>query len=227
MSFSRGPATLTDNLVFMVDPLNTKSYIEPNTSTNSLVGDYTGSFINEPTYSEGAFNLDGTNDYISFGNILNINQFPDGITLSSWIKTTESQVYATIIGKAFYGSKAGRYSLHVYNGKIGILFHYSSINITILTNETFNDGNWHNVVCTVGADGSKIYVDGVKKLQDNRSALPSPTDETTDNFTLGYYNYNSAGYFGGLISTSCVYNKVLSLEEIQQNYNALKGRFGL
>lgn len=227
MSFSRGPVTLTDNLVFMVDPLNTKSYIEPNTSTNSLVGDYTGSFINEATYSDGAFSLDGANDYISFGNILNLNQFPDGISLSSWINTTASQNYATIIGKAFYGSKVGRYSLHVYSGKIGILFSYSGITIQISTTETFNDGNWHNVVCTLGADGSKIYVDGVKKIQDNRSALPSPTDETTDNFTLGYYNYNSSGYFAGLISTSCVYSKVLSLEEIQQNYNGLKGRFGI
>jgi len=37
----------------------------------------------------------------------------------------------------------------------------------------------------------------------------------------------SAEYFNGVIATGQIYNRALSAAEVQQNYNALKGRFGL
>lgn len=174
MSFYRGPKIVTNGLVFMVDPINTKSYQVNTSNVYSLISNYNGNFVNEPLYDNGGFLLDGTNDYINFGNILNVNQFPDGITLTSWVKTTANQNYATIIGKAFYGGKVGRYSLHsAPDGKVGILFQYSTITITLVAPTVINDGTWHYVSTTVGSSGSRIYIDGVKVSQDNRSALPS------------------------------------------------------
>ena len=38
---------------------------------------------------------------------------------------------------------------------------------------------------------------------------------------------NQAGYLNGAVANVLVYNKVLTLAEVQQNYNSQKGRFGL
>ena len=43
---------------------------------------------------------------------------------------------------------------------------------------------------------------------------------------VGYDGVNDY-YFGGRIANGKFYNRVLSQSEITQNYNALKGRYGL
>ena len=44
--------------------------------------------------------------------------------------------------------------------------------------------------------------------------------------TLGY-GYSTAQVFSGIIAQVSVYNRALTASEIQQNFNALRGRFGI
>jgi hypothetical protein len=44
---------------------------------------------------------------------------------------------------------------------------------------------------------------------------------------LGRYNGNYGQYVTGNISSVQLYNRALSADEIQQNFNALRGRFGI
>jgi len=51
-----------------------------------------------------------------------------------------------------------------------------------------------------------------------------------DNCTIGCINISNNGpltFMDGQISNVKIYNKALTAEEITQNYNTLKGRFGL
>ena len=38
---------------------------------------------------------------------------------------------------------------------------------------------------------------------------------------------STVGYWRGYIASTQIYNRALSAAEVKQNYNALKGRFGL
>ena len=55
---------------------------------------------------------------------------------------------------------------------------------------------------------------------DNQSNIGTP-------FAIAKFSPDNAGYFGGIIPIVRMYNRALSATEILQNYNALKGRYGL
>ena len=59
----------TDGLIFAVDPASKRSY--DNSTLDDLVGELNGTLTNSPTFDEsygGSILLDGTNDYVDFGN---------------------------------------------------------------------------------------------------------------------------------------------------------------
>jgi hypothetical protein len=85
---------------------------------------------------------------------------------------------------------------------------------------------WY-VCSTYDGITEKIYVNG---SLDKSASMSSSTPVSTDNkISLGWIRNDGASYtMSASISNISVYtNKVLSLNEIQQNYNAIKGRFGL
>jgi hypothetical protein len=56
-----------------------------------------------------------------------------------------------------------------------------------------------------------------------RSSLLEPNNV----IQIGRKGDSSSVWFNGKVSNIQIYDKVLSTEEIEQNYNAIKGRFGL
>ena len=87
-----------------------------------------------------------------------------------------------------------------------------------------NKDSWAGPTSTT-VDSLTLYIDGV-----------SSTNRTTDNsgnysrvnneFSIGSIDDSSFDYIG-LLSNVILYNRGLSASEVTQNYNALKGRFGL
>jgi hypothetical protein len=217
-----------DGLVLDLDAAKRDSYPGTGTAWNDISGfRNNGVLTNGPTFNSGnggSIVFDGTNDFTNFGNILNLGI--NSATLGAWIKTTANQNYATIIGKAFFGSKLGRYSLHARsNGALGLITQgVGNIEVTTAIN-TINTGNWIHVVGIIDRIiGNTLYVNG----QYNSQGLGNSSGQnwsTTDNFTIGYYNENISGYFNGSIAMGFLYNRALSATEVLQNYNATKGRY--
>ena len=82
------------------------------------------------------------------------------------------------------------------------------------------DNNWHYVVGTWDGTTGKVYVDGY--LENSGSLTASAYTYSSTNIgrnISGGYNFN------GNIAQVSIYNIALTPQEIQQNYNALKGRF--
>jgi hypothetical protein len=75
---------------------------------------------------------------------------------------------------------------------------------------------------TIGnpSNNAIIYLDG-------NAILTTTIKHSNHNVTVQVGEANANQFFGGNIAQASVYNKVLTHDEIQQNYNALKGRFGL
>ena len=62
---------VTDGLIFAYDPANKNSYSGSGSTSKDIAGDLTGTLTNSPTFSDvngGILSLDGSNDYIDFGN---------------------------------------------------------------------------------------------------------------------------------------------------------------
>jgi hypothetical protein len=55
----------------------------------------------------------------------------------------------------------------------------------------------------------------------------SSYNNTNTNFIVGKHPTASTNYINGNIAQVSIYNRALSATEISQNYNALRGRYGL
>ncbi len=219
-----------NGLVLNLDAGNANSYPSTGTTWFDLATSTNGTLVNSPTFNSNQFTFNGSNQFVNFGNTNNIGT--DSVTLVAWVKTIANQDYAGIIGKAFYGDKLGRFSLHTRSGgKLGIItqnLQGGALQITEATStQNINTGNWVFVVGVIDRSyGNKLYINGVLDVVSTRDTS-GVNWSTTDNFTIGFYNGNGSGYFNGSISNVFMYRKVLTDNEIINLYNSTKGRFGL
>ena len=233
MSLRRGPSIVTDGLVFYVDAANTKSYVSGSTTTNSLVGNITGSLINDTDFStenQGTWVFDGTDDYIKSNYTGTIP------SISLWFKSN-STITTTSSGSALIGFEDGAPNYGgIYLGAVTGLF--SNELITIFSTSTFNksyysqvggtiDTNWHNLTISYTGTQYNIYLDSVNVWSGNSGGDVSIINATRFDIGTRILSNNISDPFKGKISNIQVYNRALLPEEVQQNYNALKGRFGL
>lgn len=88
------------------------------------------------------------------------------------------------------------------------------------TSEPLLTGRWYHLVYDYDGTTLRIYFNGVVKGSANTTMnIPSYTYVTNGGHLSEFENYR--------ISNLKVYNRSLTQEEIQQNFNALRGKFGL
>lgn len=110
---------------------------------------------------------------------------------------------------------------------------------TVTSTTTLNTGSYYHVVLNKDTTNGvlQLYVNGVLESSttfDTGSYAQWPTtgsfkgsDTVRLSNTLSNNTSFNTKFFNGAIPTFRVYNRILSQQEITQNYNALKGRFGL
>ena len=95
-----------------------------------------------------------------------------------------------------------------------------------LTSVNLADNNWHYVVQTYDGTNARVYVDGNLELDD--SSTFSGNLRTTSNNILRMGRWVASGIYQDMeLALVKVYNRALAASEISQNFNALRGRFGL
>ena len=210
-----GPRIITDGLVLHLDAGNRKSYPGSGNTWYDLSGNNNnGTLINGPVHNSsngGVFLLDGVDDYIE-------------ITLNL---STQNH---TIFGAARYVSIGGRtFSGRLNNWLMGhwsssTVKYYASGWVTDTNAGEQSDTNWrlYTAVGNYSSDQWTFYVNGSIDTGPNSGGVNGP-----NGFRIGRYGPTSGEYSNSHISFLTCYNRVLSTQEIQQNYNALKGRFGL
>ena len=219
MAGNVAPNTVTNGLVLYLDAGNTNSYPGTGTSWRDISGNSNnGTLVNGPTFSSanlGSIVFDGTNDISIHPSTLYVDNF----SLSAWVYKTSSGIQ-TIIAKGnssfvlnFYLRIAGN------SGFYGTNTVFTELAISDLTLNT-----WNNTVLTYDKTSLKYYLNGVFINQTNATNTPSSTASNTIVGRLGDYN---GQYWTGRIANTQIYNRALSATEILQNYNALKGRYGL
>ena len=85
---------------------------------------------------------------------------------------------------------------------------------------------WTNLCCTWSSGGtSAVYINGQLYQSRAISTIPSTNPASYGQFGLGHSN--AATYFDGKMPIGQIYNRQLSSAEVLQNFNAIRGRYGI
>lgn len=197
----------------------------------------TGTLTNGPTYSSvagGSLSFDGTNDYIDLPSNFFKHDLGTPFTITIWFKTTTTGV---IFGQQNTSVPSPTISTGfvpaIYvdtNGKLRTsCFWGGSQGNQSVTLASVNDNIWHNVTVTFESTSHKSYLDGI--LFDTITKNQSGYSSTYYYFIGGGRNESWASvgniFFSGNVSNFIFYNRALTAEEVLQNYNATKTRFGI
>ena len=232
MAFNYSPKVVTDGLVLYLDAANTKSYPGSGITWTDLSRSGNSSELNGPTFNSangGSIVFDGTNDFVEIQNQIQFDQ-TDPFTLSSWVKSNVSN--ELIINNENILYTGYRLNINVNaNIEIGLRSSISD-DIAIETLNSINANTWYHIVGTYdgtsNVSGMKIYINGVE--EDTNTISNTLTSSTLSNqrTLLGIRRLSPPpDPLRGNIANVQIYNRALSTQEVLQNYNATKTRFGL
>jgi hypothetical protein len=238
MAFANGGSIVTNGLVLALDAADRNSYVSGSTVWNDLSGNnYSGSLINGPTFNStngGSIVFDGVDDYVDCGVITILPSGTQNRTLIGWVQDNSLSDYVGDLAPMFgYGNDAGLGELFMVS--IGGTT-YNNRKIVIWTNTinhvssfSINRNEWTHITATVTQDSPNprltIYKNGISDGGSTKAINTINTGQFSlaDSRTSGTYDK----LLNGRISQISVYNRALSAQEILQNYNAQKSRFGL
>ena len=226
MAIFLNPRIVTDGLVLALDAGNTKSYSGSGTTWTDLSGGgNTGTLTNGPTYSSangGSIVFDGTNDYASITGSNTVSS----VTFSVWLKRNGTQVDFTGIFNS-RGTNPVSGMIFAYNyGTLGYNWNDSNQAYYFNSGLTPPDGAWCMCVVTVTPTEAKFYLCQSSGITTATNTMAHGST-TLDALTLGADTVGLSRNFNGSIAQASLYNRALSAEEIQQNFNAFRSRFSI
>jgi hypothetical protein len=182
--------------------------------------------------SNNKFKFNGSSSHIDLSNsewptIFSSNSGKD-FTIEVWIKPENIGT-----NQAIFGQRHGdALSLHLMaNGKV--TFEMDDTNTRIVTNTVLQNNNWYNITVVFVNNAANSTCSYFVNGKFERSEIKWDGNGVGDqnNCWIGWQsrtNYSiNPGYFNGEIEIVKVYDRQLTSDEIQQNFNAVKGRFGI
>ena len=241
---AQDPEIVQDGLILHLDAANNDSYSGSGNTWTDLSGEgnnATRTSSSEVVYNsngwfdwtdgpasdstQGCFTLPGNSFTLGANFTIEVWNYYDSPTAPSQNPWSGGNLW-TNSADADWSSGAGNNN--------GFLFGYNSITFRNTSGSQINSNystnpstqTWHQHVLVVNSGIATVYVDKVSV-------------DTTSNFrTIGQSNGtlgigiadrsggNYRGEYLGFISNVKIYSQALSTSEIEQNYNALKGRYG-
>lgn len=228
MSVFAGPETVTSGLLISLDAGNPRSYPGSGTTLfDSSDNKNNATLTNGVTYNSsenGSLVFDGTDDRCS---VASTTQNINNQTWEAWVNRTQSvNSYNMFMGKQlpYFGILSD--NSIILSNLIG-----GSQRTMYSTGFAAADNTWYHLVFTAEYDGAntveKIYINGI--LNNTATFAGQQTDYSPPRaFTIGDGRETATWYpFKGKISSARVYTKTLSAAEVSQNFNALRGRYGI
>jgi hypothetical protein len=216
-----------DGLVLWLDANDKTSYPGAGTTWRDLSrGGNNGTLTNGPTFnsgSGGSIVFDGVDDngVIPSGSAWGNNSL--SISCACY-PTFDSATYGRPMFTKWNNCNAGEFAIEYgrspnkFSGLIGNGLAFTSTN-------QYPENNWYIVTFTYNSDSNyKFYVNGILETSGSTGQTPS----LNGNYGVGLFEgCRVVNYWLGNLSTILLYNRVLSAQEVLQNYNATKARFGL
>ena len=230
MTINYNPRIVTSGLVLHLDAANPKSYPGTGTAWTDLSGNRNnGILTNGPTYNSannGSIVFDGVDDFVINSSTTNIPVGNSSRTIQCWVYPKSDTNSFVQLGTGGGGNQV--YILSFYNISGTRYLFTDGINVannlTISGSQLPTLNAWSHI--TFGNSGQNwfYYLNGV--LQ--RSGTFSVTLNTIgQKYIVGKRDDSPANTASANIAQASIYNRALSAAEVQQNFAALRGRYGI
>ena len=227
MGIQNGPPIETTGLAYYVDPANTKSYVDGNTTATDLVSNkiaFLQSGTGFASINAGVFDFDGTDDNLALQTTITTSH----LTYSVWYRPDTSDTSFRTLGQTGAWSTTNFACFFSKNGpglslSLVTKFNNTRTDSSFPTSINPNFSNsWHNATFVIEPLTQYIYYNG---QYCNSSTRTINTDITINTLNIG----QTMGYgpFGGQLGATMLYSRALAPNEIKQNYNAMRGRYGI
>jgi hypothetical protein len=218
MSLGHGASIVRSGLVLSLDAANVKSYPGSGTTWSDLSGrGNNGTLTNGPTYNStngGSIVFDGTNDHASLTTAITAEA--PSFSGFAWIYRADSTTTDVILG-----DNTGKYAglLLTTDGRLSLLTQAGGTFQIQSAASLISNATWYQIGVTRGATDI-LYINGQQ--------VGSGTITQGRTFTFNVIGQSSSSdYFIGRIAATNIYNRALTQAEVIQNFNALRGRYGI
>lgn len=240
MAVYSGPEIVNSGLVLHLDAANPLSYPGSGTTWTDLTSNrYNGTLVDGPTFSsndKGSLVFDGLNDRVHIASPSNRWEWtPSGnglnnMTIEFFVKSNDTD--GQYISKPWNGSGE-------YNWRIGRTLFFTAIGNQnhSLSFSSIASNNWQHVCAVINPTQKALYRNGTiyANFANHSITNNTPTNANTSVpiCVMSLYPY-SAGWAGdtthailGNLSLLRIYNRVLTADEIAQNFEAVRSRYGI
>jgi len=225
MAPNYGPKIVRDGLVLALDAANPKSYPGSGTTCNDLgKNSYSGTLISGVGFdssNEGSFVFDGVDDKIVFSNLSELD-FPGDFTISFFAKQNPNVTQGN--GRLISNGAFNQYGYEVF------------VDTNSVTLRTYSPGGYSSHDTGVNTSTWKYYSfikssssSEIRILPDETVSSGNATDcvYNNHNFTIGTRSTSDSYFYAGNLGPVQCYNRAITASEVYQNYNALRGRYGI
>jgi hypothetical protein len=224
MGLNHSPRIVTDGLVLCLDAANRKSYPGTGTAWADLSLSRTNSTLtNGPGYSTsngGVITFDNTNDYSIISNASSIA----GLTTYSaglWINFDAASI--GVDGRFFWHGNYGALIYKATDNRVRFYLRNSVSAVVQPQSDIVSASTWYYITGTYDGANVKLYMNGT--FISSAALTGGVVNDLPQSIYLGgvpvaYWTACSMGQV-------TVYNKTLSDAEVLQNFNALRGRYGI
>lgn len=220
MSYANGPKIVTDGLVCYLDAANKKSY----PGTGDTVYDLSGNGRNgtRAGSAKPSWNSDG---YFSFTGGVTGNNYTRIDTSNPATSELTVEVFYRPTGNTGTIFRQYQDDFHITGNRVSAGNAYSDYMLNPSTSNGLNV--WvYNAITWYNNTTLRFYKNGIQTAAGNRST-PDTDGIAAGTVRIGTRNDAYSEHYVGDLALYRFYTRTLSADEILQNYNATKGRFGL
>jgi len=232
-----------NGLVLNLDAGVSDSYPGSGTTWTDLSGNgNNGTLQNGPTFDSiggGTLLFDGTNDRCNISNSSVSNSISNLFTLEAFLKVRSNPSTLHGAGVVSIGngsSNSGNYEMllttrnnsdiHIYNRTTNTS---NQVNVYEPRDLKIQLNKWVHCLITFENGYKRNFLNSVEVSTGSDSAVGVNLKTTSISVLKigGRHNSNTSGLLNADISNIRIYNRALTQQEILQNYNATRGRFGI
>lgn len=228
---------VTSGLVLNLDAGDLASYPGIGTTWTDLSGNgNNGTLVNGPTYTSangGSIIFDGTNDYVNCGNGASINFGTGNMTASVWFKRSNLVTGGRVYTKGGFNSDTITTTLSGFGCRVdtsNAIQGVSPVNqsrISGFPNTAASTiGEWMNAVMVLERNVNIRTFKNATQIGTNTTLVTGSLSGTSP-LLLGASTTSATSLFAGEIANFTLYDRALTNDEVLQNFNALRSRYGL
>ena len=234
MGLGHGANIVTQNLILNLDAANSRCYVGSGSSINDIsIANQSGSLTTVSTSGNGgssSFTFNGTDSLMLFASTVLVGVgLTNTLTCEAWIKPTTfgATNIAKIIERRLSTTNSSGFSISINNSITtnGLVFENwvrGNKQSTYVSNVIVTNA-WQQVVVQIEPQ-TRFYVNGELAGIGNTRDFSVSIGAST---FIGTNNSSATETFNGSIGIIRFYNRFLGADEIRNNYDATKGRYGL